>query len=122
MKKLILTIAIALLLMPVVVAETTGGADWNNDLKWGNQCRDYLGGHTHEYEKQQGYSKKAEAGLGIDFLYFVNKKQRIDNKVVKTITPDAIEWTNSYDLNERRGDGYKTYLRAKYYINQRVDE
>lgn len=130
MKQLILLILVACLLCMggLVYAENTGRGNYTVDTgdafaPWVTdaEIEDALDNnpylyHSHSYQK---YEKKPELGIGLDFLYFVNGKANIQNKVLKTLTPDEIEFTNSFDFNESCGDGYKGYVRARYYFNSK---
>ena len=58
--------------MPFAMAEDkdTGPADWNKDLGWGNDLREYMNGHDHPYEQ---YSPKPEIGVKAELVVYENE-------------------------------------------------
>lgn len=107
-KKLLLSlIAVAILLLPLgAIAETTGGADWDKDLGWANGIRDYVGGHSHDYEQ---YDPKFEVGAGLDLI--VQERKETQNN----LTPLKTTVESKYDFNNENGS---VYVVATYRVSE----
>ena len=97
-----LAIALAILFVSGIVAFAgdTSGANWDNDLGWGNGIRDYAAGHGHdtncdyvdkysEYEPKRG----TPVGIGLDLVVYEFEG------MVQQYGLDSIEVQQKYDLN-----------------------
>ena len=102
MKSLIILAILALAVMPLAIADDTGGADWNNDLGISNNVRDYTAGHNHSYDEP------FRAGIGVDLVVYENEE--------KGLLPDAVTIENKLDLNNGSGS---VYIVARFNIWER---
>ena len=92
----IMAIAIAILLISGVMAmaETTTGANWNEDLGWANDLRDYVAGHDHGYtDRYNDYERNNPIGLGLDVIVY-----EFDG-VFQQYGLDTVEVQQKFDFN-----------------------
>ena len=102
MKSLIILAILALAVMPLAIADGTGGADGDNDLGVLNDVRDFTAGHDHSYDVP------FQAGIGVDLVVYENEE--------KGLIPDAVTVESRLDLNNSSGS---VYIVAKYNIWER---
>lgn len=103
-RKLIISLALALLFISPIMAEETGGADWDNDLTPFNGVRDYVAGHDHEVEERE-----VELGAGLDVIVYQSD--------ISNLFPEEVTVEGRYDFNNEEGS---VYLVAKYNLFSRL--
>ena len=103
MKKLIVIAVLMVFAMSIsVFADTTTGADWNNDLGFLNGVREHASGHDHGYIDNNTWREKRgiAAGIGLDVTVY-----EFDG-IVQEWGADSIEVQQKYDINNNEYSGY----------------
>ena len=107
---MVVVMMIALAIAIPAFSDNTDGADFTNDLGWGNGIRDYAVGHGHEYtDANTQRAKRFQVGVGVDVI--VQERTGRQNN----LTPLRTTVEGKWDIANKNGG---VYVVATYRLSE----